>query len=51
MADMLDRHYALVAHNQHPLQLFIYKTYNQFLREENDPQTQEDQSNIKKRIM
>ena len=33
MADILDKHYALFAQNQHPLQLYIYEEYNKFLRQ------------------
>lgn len=32
MADLSDRHYALFANNQHPLQLNAYQQYNRFLR-------------------
>ncbi len=32
MADLTDRHYALFANNQHPLQLHTYEEYNKFLR-------------------
>ena len=32
MADLTDRHYALFANNQHPMQLDIYDTYNLALR-------------------
>ena len=32
MADLTDRHQALFANNQHPLQLDIYSEYNKFLR-------------------
>lgn len=32
MADLTDRHYALFANNQHPLQLYAYEEYNKFLR-------------------
>lgn len=32
MADLTDRHYALFANNQHPLQLNVYEEYNKFLR-------------------
>jgi hypothetical protein len=32
LADLTDRHYALFANNQHPLQLHIYEEYNKFLR-------------------
>ena len=32
LADLTDRHYALFANNQHPMQLDIYDTYNKLLR-------------------
>jgi hypothetical protein len=32
LADLTDRHYALFANNQHPLQLDAYEEYNKFLR-------------------
>ena len=32
LADLTDRHYALFANNQHPLQLYVYEEYNKFLR-------------------
>ena len=32
MADLADRHYALFANNQHPMQLEIYDDYNKMLR-------------------
>ena len=32
MADLTDRHQALFANNQHPLQLDVYSEYNKFLR-------------------
>ena len=32
LADLSDRHYALFANNQHPLQLYVYEEYNKFLR-------------------
>lgn len=32
MADLTDRHYALFANNQHPIQLNTYEEYNRFLR-------------------
>ena len=32
LADLTDRHYALFANNQHPMQLDIYQSYNQMLR-------------------
>ena len=37
MADILDKHYALFAQNQHPLQIALYESHNQFLRKINDP--------------
>ena len=36
IADIWDRHYALFAHNQHPLQLHSYQDYNTFLKGLND---------------
>ena len=33
---MTDRHYALFANNQHPMQLDIYNSYNKMLRQLND---------------
>merc|ERR1712051_940106 len=32
LADLTDRHYALFANNQHPLQLAAYQEYNRFLQ-------------------
>ena len=32
LADLTDRHYALFANNQHPMQLDIYEEYNKMLR-------------------
>ena len=32
LADLTDRHYALFANNQHPMQLEIYDDYNKMLR-------------------
>ena len=32
LADLTDRHYALFANNQHPMQLDIYESYNKMLR-------------------
>lgn len=32
LADLSDRHYALFANNQHPLQLATYQSYNEFLK-------------------
>ena len=39
MADLTDRHYALFANNQHPLQLAAYTEYNRFLQELHDQPT------------
>lgn len=36
MADLTDRHFALFANNQHPLQLHVYEEYNKFLRTAHD---------------
>ena len=32
LADLTDRHYALFANNQHPMQIELYEEYNKFLR-------------------
>jgi len=32
LADLTDRHYALFANNQHPMQLEVYNDYNMYLR-------------------
>jgi hypothetical protein len=37
LADLTDRHYALFANNQHPLQLHVYEEYNKFLRFAHSP--------------
>lgn len=37
MADYSDRHYSLVANNQHPIQLMVYDIYNKEVRKKNDP--------------
>lgn len=39
MADLTDRHYALFANNQHPLQLSAYTAYNRFLQDMHDSAT------------
>ena len=39
MADLTDRHYALFANNQHPLQLAAYQEYNRFLADLHDEAT------------
>ena len=36
LADLTDRHYALFANNQHPIQLAAYEEYNKFLRDLHD---------------
>jgi hypothetical protein len=36
LADLTDRHYALFANNQHPLQLTAYNEYNRFLADLHD---------------
>ena len=41
MADLTDRHYALFANNQHPLQIVAYNEYNKFLQNMNDKATAE----------
>lgn len=40
---MTDRHYALFANNQHPLQLAAYQEYNRFLQGLHDPAESERQ--------
>ncbi len=44
LADLTDRHYALFANNQHPLQLSVYEEYNKFLRAAH---SKEDQASLK----
>lgn len=44
MADLTDKHYALFANNQHPLQLHCYEEYNKFLR---NIHSKEHQDNLK----
>ena len=41
MADLTDRHYALFANNQHPLQILAYNEYNKFLQTMNDKERAE----------
>ena len=43
MADISDRHYALFANNQHPIQLAAYTEYNRFLQGLHDQATVERQ--------
>ncbi len=50
MQDLLDRHYALVANNQHPMQLLIYKRYEAIIRELTSPEVQERKQAIQERI-
>ena len=50
MQDLLDRHYALVAHNQHPMQLLIYKRYAALIRDMVSPEAQERKKIIADRI-
>lgn len=47
---MTDRHYALFANNQHPLQLSFYEEYNRFLRNVHNKQYREDLSAQGERI-
>lgn len=44
MADLTDRHYALFANNQHPLQLSLYEEYNKFLRNIHNKEFRESQA-------
>ena len=39
---MTDRHYALFANNQHPLQLSMYEEYNRFLRNIHNKEFRDD---------
>ena len=41
MADLTDRHYALFANNQHPLQIAAYGEYNKFMQDLHDKATAE----------
>ena len=41
MADLTDRHYALFANNQHPLQIATYNAYNSFIQDLHDKATAE----------
>jgi hypothetical protein len=51
LADWTDRHSALFMNNTHPLQLFTYKHYNQFLAdmhcEQKTAEFQEDEARLK----
>ena len=50
LADLTDRHYALFANNQHPLQLNVYEEYNKFLRAAHSKQHQEGLKSIGDRM-
>ncbi len=50
MADLTDRHYALFANNQHPLQLHVYEEYNKFLRAAHSKENQEEMKAIDSRM-
>ncbi len=47
---MADRHYALFANNQHPLQLSAYSEYNRFLQTLNDKTEAERSEDFEKRF-
>ena len=50
LADLTDRHYALFANNQHPMQLDIYDNYNQMLRVLHDQGHQQRQEETAARM-
>ena len=50
LADLTDRHYALFANNQHPLQLYVYEEYNKFLRTVHNKDEQENLKYINDRM-
>lgn len=50
MADLTDRHYALFANNQHPLQLSVYEEYNRFLRNAHSKSHLEQMKNFETRM-
>ena len=50
LADLSDRHYALFANNQHPLQLSAYEEYNRFLRDLHDKVEAERAEDFQKRF-
>lgn len=50
LADLTDRHYALFANNQHPLQLYVYEEYNKFLRTAHNKDEQENLKYINDRM-
>lgn len=47
---MTDRHYALFANNQHPIQLNVYEEYNKFLRSVHNKDEQQRAEDISKRL-
>ena len=49
-ADLMDRHYALFAQNQHPLQLDMYEEYNKLLRNLHNREFREHISDLKDRF-
>jgi succinate dehydrogenase/fumarate reductase flavoprotein subunit len=50
LADLTDRHYALFANNQHPLQLYVYEEYNKFLRTAHNKDEQENLKYVNDRM-
>ena len=50
LADLTDRHYALFANNQHPMQLQAYEEYNRFLRRLHDQSEVEAQEDLGERF-
>merc|ERR1712166_1319842 len=50
LADLTDRHYALFANNQHPMQLDIYDNYNHMLRLVHSEAHQQRQAEFKERL-
>ena len=47
---MTDRHYALFANNQHPLQLATYEEYNRFLRSVHSAEQQQQRTEFGERL-
>ena len=50
LADLGDRHYALFANNQHPMQLDVYDSYNQFLRRAHSEGHQQREADFEARM-
>ena len=50
MADLTDRHYAMFANNQHPIQLHTYEEYNRFLRNVHSPEVNASYDALGQRI-